>query len=953
MSKGDLAGGWAKALGGDRKQFDMFFDKMLDGFSYHRIAVDKAGKPVDYVFLEVNHAFEKMTGLKREKIIGKKVTDVLPGIEKDPADWIGVYGKVALTGEPVQFENYAAPLGTWYRVIAYSPEKGYFVALFENITERKKAEQELWQTKNDWERTFDSVPDFIAILNNQHRIVRVNHAMAQQLGVAPEKAIGLFCYQCVHDLDNPPAFCPHSQTVKDGEEHQAEVHEPRLGGDFLVSTTPLKDEQGKIIGSVHVARNITERKRAEEALRASEERYRQLLQYAPAAIYEIDFNGPRFKNVNEAMCIMSGYSREELLAMNPFDALDAESLERFKERIRKALAGEKIDENVEYKAVRKDGRQFWVTLNMKLTSQNGRFYGAQVIAHDITERKKAEEALRKLNRHLKAVSNSNQALMHAADESTFTQEVCNIIINDCGYALVWVGFAEHDKDKTVCPVAFAGFDKDYIDALNVTWDEKSKRGHGPTGTVIRTGKPYICKNMQIDPNFEPWRSAALKRGYTASLVLPLTTFEGKTFGALNIYSKEPDPFADEEMKLLSELASDFSYGVGMLRLRNEREQAEKTLRKQASLIDLSPDAIIVRTFEGIINFWSKGAEKLYGLNKQEAIGQDINVLLKTEFPVPLEEIQNQLKLEGKWSGEIVHTCKNGGKVVLQSYWSAKFDADGNIVETMESNVDITDRVELQVKLEESAVRVEEYANQMEELAEKRAAQLKDAERLAAIGATAGMVGHDIRNPLQAITGDLYLAKTELVESPNCDGKNRALESIAEIEKNVDYINKIVADLQDYARPLNPRSQQTSVKSVFNDVLAKNGVSENVKVTVEVEDKADKVMADPDYLKRIAANLTLNAVQAMPNGGELIIRGYVDTQTQDTLITVKDTGVGIPENVKPKLFTPMMTTKSKGQGFGLPVVKRMTEALGGTVTFESTEGKGTTFIIRLPPLREKR
>lgn len=225
--------------------------------------------------------------------------------------------------------------------------------------------------------------------------------------------------------------------------------------------------------------------------------------------------------------------------------------------------------------------------------------------------------------------------------------------------------------------------------------------------------------------------------------------------------------------------------------------------------------------------------------------------------------------------------------------------------------------------------------------------------LAAIGATAGMVGHDIRNPLQAITGDLYLAKTELVESPNCDGKNRALESIAEIEKNVDYINKIVADLQDYARPLNPRSQQTSVKSVFNDVLAKNGVSENVKVTVEVEDKADKVMADPDYLKRIAANLTLNAVQAMPNGGELIIRGYVDTQTQDTLITVKDTGVGIPENVKPKLFTPMMTTKSKGQGFGLPVVKRMTEALGGTVTFESTEGKGTTFIIRLPPLREKR
>lgn len=113
MSIDGLADGWAKALGGDRKQFNMFIEKMLDGFAYHKIVVDKAGKPIDYIFLEVNHAFEKMTGLKRDRIIGKKVTDVLTGIEKDPADWIGVYGHVALTGEPVEFENHAEPLGKW------------------------------------------------------------------------------------------------------------------------------------------------------------------------------------------------------------------------------------------------------------------------------------------------------------------------------------------------------------------------------------------------------------------------------------------------------------------------------------------------------------------------------------------------------------------------------------------------------------------------------------------------------------------------------------------------------------------------------------------------------------------------------------------------------------------------------------------------------------------------
>ena len=400
------------------------------------------------------------------------------------------------------------------------------------------------------------------------------------------------------------------------------------------------------------------------------------------------------------------------------------------------------------------------------------------------------------------------------------------------------------------------------------------------------------------------------------------------------------------MKLLTELANDFSYGIGMLRLRKKREQDEETLRKQASLIDLSPDAIIVRQLDGVITFWSKGAEKLYGWTKDEVIGQDINELLMTKLPQPIGEIIKKLKLEGKWSGEIVHTCKDGDKVVVQSYWLAKFGADGKIVEMLESNVDITERIQLQTKLEESAVTVEEYANQMEQLANQRAEQLKTAERLAAIGATAGMVGHDIRNPLQAITGDLYLAQTELASIPESDEKKNAIECLQEIEKNVDYINKIVSDLQDYTRTLKPIARETDLQKLMDELLAKNGIPENVKVQVKVQKEAGTVMADSDILKRIFGNLVINAVQAMPKGGKLTIKAY--KEANDSIITVEDTGVGIPEEAKDKLFMPLFTTKSKGQGFGLAVVKRMTEALGGTVTFESQQGKGTKFIIRLPP-----
>ncbi len=135
--------------------------------------------------------------------------------------------------------------------------------------QRALAEKALLRSKEEWERTFKSIPDMIAILDDRHRIVRVNPAMAERLGCTPDDCIALPCYAAVHGSDAPPAFCPHTQTMFDGREHAVEVHEERLGGDFLVSTNPILDEKGRMIGAVHVARDITERKRAEEDLRRS------------------------------------------------------------------------------------------------------------------------------------------------------------------------------------------------------------------------------------------------------------------------------------------------------------------------------------------------------------------------------------------------------------------------------------------------------------------------------------------------------------------------------------------------------------------------------------------------------------------------------------------------------------------------------------------------------------
>jgi PAS domain S-box-containing protein len=149
-----------------------------------------------------------------------------------------------------------------------------------------RTQEALIRAKDEWERTFDAVPDLVAILDGRHHVVRVNRAMANRLGVRPEDAVGLPCYRCVHGAKDPPPFCPHSQLLADGKEHTAEVHEPRLGGYFMVSVSPLRDAEGRVIGSVHVAHDITERKLAEEKIRKARDDLEVRVQVRTAELEE-------------------------------------------------------------------------------------------------------------------------------------------------------------------------------------------------------------------------------------------------------------------------------------------------------------------------------------------------------------------------------------------------------------------------------------------------------------------------------------------------------------------------------------------------------------------------------------------------------------------------------------------------------------------------------------------
>lgn len=240
--------------------------------------------------------------------------------------------------------------------------------------------------------------------------------------------------------------------------------------------------------------------------------------------------------------------------------------------------------------------------------------------------------------------------------------------------------------------------------------------------------------------------------------------------------------------------------------------------------------------------------------------------------------------------------------------------------------------------------VTKYIENLEKTVKETQAKLRDTERLAVIGQTAAMVGHDIRNPLQAITGDLYLLKDDLKDVPSGKTRKSMLESIEAIDMNVMYINKIVSDLQDYTRPLKPNFQEFNLKDMVSGVVAMLKISENIKTEVTVDCKLT-IKSDATLLRRVLTNLILNSAQAMNDGGKLTVLAYPFKGKM--IMTVKDSGLGISEEVKKNLFTPLFTTKSKGQGLGLAVVKRLVETLGGSIGVESEEGNGAQFIIELP------
>ncbi|MBB6143369.1 PAS domain S-box-containing protein [Silvibacterium bohemicum] len=361
--------------------------------------------------------------------------------------------------------------------------------------------------------------------------------------------------------------------------------------------------------------------------------------------------------------------------------------------------------------------------------------------------------------------------------------------------------------------------------------------------------------------------------------------------------------------------------VGVFFDVTHRKRLEDTLRQRAELLELASEAIMVRDLQGAIRYWSSGAETFYGWKRNDALGQDLHQLLKTVFPVPREEIEHILHTEGSWHGNLIQRTSDDREVVVAC--RKAFDRETNVV--LEINRDIT-----------GELRAEEA--------------LRQAEKLAAMGRMAGIIAHEINNPLEAITNAFYLLRTH----PSLDSEAQYYASLAEQElQRASHITR--QTLSFYRESKQPIP--VSLPEVLDNVLELQlRALQAGGIELQKRYRSNGIIYGfPVELRQVFLNLIGNAIQAMPEGG--VLRVHVEEVTDETIgrrgvaISIVDTGTGIRPQDAGKLFQPFFSTKStKGTGLGLWISKGIVQKYEGRITFRSQSNCGkyvTCFRVFLP------
>jgi PAS domain S-box-containing protein len=889
----------------------------------------------DATLLFSNPLYDQTFGYSPGELLGKKT----PDLYFDPKDRLPIIDMLKENGRVDAYEVMLKKVdgspfwvSTSIITIIYEGQQAY-LGSFIDITKRKQAEKTLKDSEEKYLTTLSSIGDAVIATDSQGIITFLNPVAEQLTGWTMKESINRPAqevFRIFNEFTNKVTESPIDKVIQQGKTVAIADHTILMkkdGGKVPIddSGAPIRDYEGNIIGVVLVFRDITNRKITEE----NRTRLASIIETSDDAIISKDMNDI-ITTWNRGAEIIFGYNAKDILG-KPISTIIPPGYENEEMRItNKIIKGYEV-KHYETKRICKDGSI--VDVSVSVSPQHdyyGRLTGVSKIIRNITESKKDRYELIRLNRTLQALGESSQAMMYSTDETNYLKNVCRIVVEDCGHLMAWIGFAMDDPDKSVKPVTSYGLDEGYTETLNISWAD-TPNGHGPTGQAIQTAKPVVCRHINTDSNFEPWRKDALDRGFASSIVIPLID-QIKVIGALNIYSKEPDPFTKAEIELLSDIAADLVHGINTLRLRNSEKVALEMLtaseKKLWSVLHATQESIYMFDREG--KFLLSNAIGLKRLNNIEAdklIGHHFSEFMTDELAKQRQIMFDKVLQSGK-PVEFIDERKG---ITFHHNFFPVFDRN-EVSYIVVYSVDITQRVEYENALEEKNLELQEINATKDKFF--------------------SIIAHDMKNPFISLLG----ASEMLYENVSRYDKKRIKELSKILNDSAKSGYNMLLNLLEWARSQAGSMVFTPEPINLKELIDKNllylydtASAKEINLNFTVDDQIE-LFADRNMLNSILRNLVNNALKFTPRGGLVTVGSTIKNNSQ--VIFVKDTGVGIANSDFEKLFRKDIkyshpgTDHEIGTGLGLLLCQEFVEKHGGKIWVESTVGIGSTFYFSI-------